>query len=81
MQRWRVSCFIKENSPKKHISLIAELPIHLTGLGTVHFLRGRGGGGWGSPPKKRLKGGAIPKKKTEGGEGATRNILVHVELT
>ena len=54
-------------------------------LGTVHFLRGREGGGLvklgggGGHAKKRLKRGTIPKK-TEG-RGVTRNILVHVELT
>ena len=33
----------------------------------------------GVTPKKRLRRGAYPKKN--GGGGATRNILVHVELT
>ena len=46
-------------------------------LGTVHFLRGRGGGlvklGEGGHAKKRLKRGAIPKKN--GGKGESREIF------
>ena len=47
-------------------------------LGTVHFLRGRGGGGageiWGGSPKKKtaLKGGHLKKIRKKGG---SRKIL------
>ena len=59
-----------------HVFEIANqlLTHHSLYLGTVHFLRGRGGwwdflgGGGGSPKKKTaLKGGASKKNKGKGG--------------
>ena len=56
-------------------------------LGTVHFLRGRGGVGlvgfWGGHAKKNgIKGGPSQKKtEARGGHSKYFNILLYVELT